>query len=161
MEQIKKKKQSSITTLEINPQWPLSPSPSPCLPDAVGWWWPRQQRENNRSECVITIMKIISTAGPALPGFPHICSALHGILYCFSSIPRPRLVSPVISNVLYLITTHCNQTEGRTQSGGIAPEWSTAVIRDHDVATPALLCHNEPARRIQSPSTIPTNESTI
>ena len=31
-------------------------------------------------------------------------------------------------------------------------EWSTAVIRDqvrdHDVNTPALLCHKEPARRI-------------
>ena len=25
------------------------------------------------------------------------------------------------------------------------PEWSTALIRDHDVATPALLCHKEPA----------------
>ena len=25
-------------------------------------------------------------------------------------------------------------------------EWSTAVIRDHDVATPALLCHKEPAQ---------------
>ena len=31
-------------------------------------------------------------------------------------------------------------------------EWSTAVIRDqvqdHDVATPALFCHKEPARRL-------------
>ena len=26
-----------------------------------------------------------------------------------------------------------------------SPEWSIAVIRDHDVATPALLCHKEPA----------------
>ena len=31
------------------------------------------------------------------------------------------------------------------------PEWSTAVIRDHHVATPPLLCHKEPARSIQSP----------
>ena len=23
-------------------------------------------------------------------------------------------------------------------------EWSTAVVQDHDVATPALLCHKEP-----------------
>ena len=26
----------------------------------------------------------------------------------------------------------------------IIAEWSTPVVRDHDVATPALLCHKEP-----------------
>ena len=30
-------------------------------------------------------------------------------------------------------------------------EWSTAVIRDHHVATPALLCHKQPAQVTQSP----------
>ena len=30
-------------------------------------------------------------------------------------------------------------------------EWSTAVIQDHDVATPALLCHKEPAHGTKSP----------
>ena len=30
-------------------------------------------------------------------------------------------------------------------------EWNTAVIRDHNVAAPALLCHKESAQGTQSP----------
>ena len=42
-----------------------------------------------------------------------------------------------------------------TESATSLPsEWSTAVIRDHDVATPALLGHKEPAKGTQSPLVI-------